>query len=55
MDTFKELFFAYNTKGKKTAEEWWARIQERNEATSGAAPSEWLSKGYKDGSDEIQN
>jgi pimeloyl-ACP methyl ester carboxylesterase len=55
VDTFKELFFAHNAKGEKAAEEWWARIQERNEKTSGESPSEWLSQGYKDGGAGIQN
>ncbi|KAH8127628.1 alpha/beta-hydrolase [Trichoderma asperelloides] len=31
------------------AEEWWTRIHERNESTSGEVPTEWLSQGFKDG------
>ncbi|UKZ78745.1 hypothetical protein TrVFT333_006490 [Trichoderma virens FT-333] len=45
---FKELFFAHNPAGEKHAEEWWARLSERNEATSGEAPSQWLSWGFTD-------
>lgn len=52
---FKTLFFAHNPAGAKHAEEWWARVQERTEATSGEALSNFLSKGkgpglgYSDG------
>ncbi|KAL7918623.1 Alpha/Beta hydrolase protein [Trichoderma austrokoningii] len=49
LSNMKVLFFPQNPVGDKAAEEWWARIQERNEATSGEVPSEWLSQGYKDG------
>ena len=45
---FKELFFSHNPKGEKHAEEWWARVAERNESSSGETPSDWLSKGFKD-------
>lgn len=45
----KVLFFPQNPVGDKAAEEWWARIQERNETTSGEVPSDWLSAGYADG------
>ncbi|KAL6906612.1 Alpha/Beta hydrolase protein [Trichoderma evansii] len=45
----KVLFFPHNAVGEKAAEQWWARIQERNESTSGEVPSEFLSTGYKDG------
>ncbi|KAM0459269.1 hypothetical protein ACHAO4_002663 [Trichoderma viride] len=49
LSSMKVLFFPHNPVGEKAAEEWWARIQERNESTSGEVPSEWLSHGYKDG------
>ncbi|KAK1247084.1 hypothetical protein MKX08_000886 [Trichoderma sp. CBMAI-0020] len=49
LSSLKVLFFPHNAVGEKAAEEWYARIQERNEATSGEVPSEWLSLGYKDG------
>lgn len=49
VSNLKVLFFPHNSVGDKAAEEWWARIQERNESTSGEVPSEWLSEGYKDG------
>lgn len=52
---FKELFFPHNSEGEKAAEEWWARVQERNESTSGEVSSEWLSEGYKDGGAGIQS
>jgi pimeloyl-ACP methyl ester carboxylesterase len=47
--SMKVLFFPQNPVGEKAAEEWYARIQERNESTSGEVPSGWLSEGYKDG------
>lgn len=51
---FKELFFSHTPEGEKLAEEWWARIHERSEATSGETPSKWLSQGYTDGAAGIQ-
>ncbi|EHK20441.1 uncharacterized protein TRIVIDRAFT_154601 [Trichoderma virens Gv29-8] len=52
---FKELFFAHNPAGEKHAEEWWARLSERNEATSGEAPSQWLSWGFTDDGEGLKN
>jgi pimeloyl-ACP methyl ester carboxylesterase len=49
LDNLKVLFFLPNEVGDKAAEEWYARIHERNESTSGEVPSEWLSEGFKDG------
>ncbi|KAJ9605710.1 hypothetical protein H2200_009559 [Cladophialophora chaetospira] len=51
---FKELFFPRNAAGEKAAEEWWARVSERNESTSGEVPSDWGSQGFKDGGAAIQ-
>jgi pimeloyl-ACP methyl ester carboxylesterase len=51
---FKELFFAHTPEGEKAAEQWWDRIHERNEATSGEVPSKWLSEGYEDGGAGLQ-
>jgi pimeloyl-ACP methyl ester carboxylesterase len=52
---FKELFFAHNPAGEKHAEEWWARLAERNESTSGEKPSQWLSWGFTDGGEGLKN
>lgn len=49
LTAMKVLFFPQNPVGDKAAEEWWARIQERNETTSGEVPSDWLSAGHADG------
>jgi pimeloyl-ACP methyl ester carboxylesterase len=48
LPNFKVLFFPPNSVGEKAAEEWWSRIHERNESTSGETPSNWLSQGFKD-------
>lgn len=48
IDTFKTLFFPKTRVGNIAAESWWARIHERNVATSGEQASEWLSSGFKD-------
>lgn len=49
LSNLKVLFFPHNAVGEKAAEEWWTRIHERNESTSGEVPTEWLSQGFKDG------
>lgn len=48
LDNFKVLFFPPNTVGEKAAEEWWARLDERNESTCGETSATWLSQGFKD-------
>jgi hypothetical protein len=46
---FEELFFPKNEVGQKAAEDWWARINERSEKSSGEKPSDWGSQGFADG------
>jgi pimeloyl-ACP methyl ester carboxylesterase len=54
VSNLKELFFPHNAVGEKAAEEWWSRIQERKESTSGEVPSEFLSAHYADGGAGMQ-
>lgn len=55
LENFKELFFAHNSVGNRAAEQWWSRIAERNEATSGEVPSQWLSYDLNDGGFGMKN
>ena len=54
VEGFKHLFFPHNEAGEKAAEEWWARIAERNETASGEVPSDWGSQGLKDGGVQLK-
>jgi len=54
VDEFKELFFPRDPVGEKAADDWWARVAERNEKNSGEEPSDWGSQGFKDGGFAIQ-
>lgn len=55
LDQFKELFFSHNAKGAKAAEEWWARVDERNESSCGEQSSNFLSWGHFDGGIGLEN
>ncbi len=54
VDGFKALFFPRNAVGESAADEWWARIGERNERSSGEVPSEWGSQDFADGGVAVQ-
>ncbi|KAK1756329.1 alpha/beta-hydrolase [Echria macrotheca] len=49
LEGFKTLFFPKTREGDAAAEQWWVRIHERSEKTSGEKPAGWLSQGYADG------
>ena len=48
VEHFKSLFFPRTPAGVKAAEQWWHRLTERNESTSGETPTDWVSQGLKD-------
>lgn len=46
IESFQTLFFSDDEVGRKACTEWWARLEERNEKTSGEKNSPWLDEGY---------
>ncbi|KAK4184413.1 Alpha/Beta hydrolase protein [Podospora australis] len=55
VNAFKVLFFPQNKEGDDAAEQWFARIHERNTFTSGEDKvATWLSQGYADGAVGLQ-
>ncbi|KAK4153780.1 Alpha/Beta hydrolase protein, partial [Chaetomidium leptoderma] len=54
IETFKTLFFPPSREGLAATEQWWARIHERSEVTSGEKPATWLSQGYADGAQGLK-
>lgn len=54
VDEFKALFFPRNEVGEEACEKWWSRLKERNEETSGEAPTNWASQGFEDGGIAMQ-
>ena len=54
IEHFKALFFPRTPEGEKACEEWWVRLQSRNEASTGETPSDWASQELADGGQALQ-
>ncbi|ORX97868.1 Alpha/Beta hydrolase protein [Clohesyomyces aquaticus] len=48
IEAYETLFFSDDEIGRKACAEWWARLGERSERSSGEDMSGWLDEGYTD-------
>ncbi|ETS83247.1 hypothetical protein PFICI_05123 [Pestalotiopsis fici W106-1] len=55
LENMQKLFFYDSDTSRKAGEEWFARITERNESTSGEPRAAWVSEGYADGGAGLQS
>lgn len=55
LEHMQKLFFYDSDSSRKAGEQWFSRISERNESTSGEPRAAWVSEGYADGGAGLQN
>lgn len=55
LEHMQKLFFYDSDSSRKAGEQWFSRISEHNESTSGEPRAAWVSEGYADGGAGLQN